>query len=60
MQVVSNKEELVVKLYQDGKTIREIAQQDGVENSETRSSDMKNKSKTTQALCSYKASSPSR
>ena len=59
------KEELVAKLYQDGKPIREIARQahlsfgtigkivrrlDGVENNEIISSDMKNKSKTTQAL----------
>jgi transposase len=55
----------VIKLYQDGKTIEEIAQQahlsfgtigkiirrlNGVENNETRSSDMKNNSKATQAL----------
>ena len=55
----------MIKLYQDGKTIEEIAQQahlsfgtigkiirrlNGVENNETRSSDMKNKSKATQAL----------
>jgi transposase len=68
LQVISTKkekEELVVKLYQDGKTIREIAAQahlsfgtigkiisllNGVENNDTISSDMNNKSKTTQAL----------
>ena len=68
MQVVLNrqeKEKLVVKLYQDGKNIREIAKQahlsfgsigtiirrlNGIENNETISSDMINKSKATQAL----------
>jgi transposase len=68
LQVILNKkdkEELVVKLYQDGKSIREIAKQahlsfgtigkiikrlNGVENNETISSDMNNKSKATQAL----------
>ena len=68
MQVVLNKkekEDLVVKLYEEGKTIREIAKQahlsfgtigkiikqlNGVENNETISSDMNNKSKATQAL----------
>jgi DNA-binding NarL/FixJ family response regulator len=58
------KEELVIKLYQDGKPMREIAQQahlsfgtiskiikrlNGVDN-ETTLSDMINKSKATQAL----------
>jgi transposase len=68
MQVVLNKkekEQLVIKLYQDGKPIREIAQQahlsfgtidkiirrlNGEENNEAISSDMNNKSKATQAL----------
>jgi transposase len=68
MQVLLNKkekEELVVKLYLDGKPIRDIAQQahlsfgtigkiirriNGVENNEIKSSDMNNKSKATQAL----------
>jgi hypothetical protein len=68
LQVVLNKnekEQLVIKLYQEGKPIREIAQQahlsfgtigkiikrlNGVENNETISSDMNNKSKATQAL----------
>lgn len=55
----------MIKLYQDGKTIEEIVQQahlsfgtigkiirrlNGVENNETRSNDMKNKSKATQTL----------
>ena len=66
MQVMLNKkekEELVAKLYQDGKNMRQIAQQshlsfgtigkiirrfNGVENNET--NDMNNKSKVTQAL----------
>ena len=68
MQVLLNKkekEELVVKLYLDGKPIRDIAQQahlsfgtigkiirriNGVENNEIKSSDMNNKSKATQAM----------
>jgi hypothetical protein len=67
-QIMLNREEkekLVVKLYQDGKTIREIAKQahlsfgsigtiirrlNDIENNDTISSDMNNKSKTTQAL----------
>jgi transposase len=71
MQVILNKkekEELVIKLYKDGKAIREIAQQahlsfgtigkiirrlNGVEDNETRSADMKNKSKSTQALALF-------
>ena len=59
------KEQLVIKLYQEGKPIREIAQQahlsfgtigkiikqiNGEENNEVISSDVNNKSKTTQAL----------
>ncbi len=68
MQVVltkKEKEELVIKLYKEGESIREIAAQthlsfrtictiirrlNVVEDNETISSDMKNKSKTTQAL----------
>jgi transposase len=67
MQILNKKEkeELVAKLYQDGKPIREIAQEahlsfgtigkiirrfNGVENNETLSNDMNNKSKATQAL----------
>lgn len=68
MQVVltkKEKEEIVIKLYKEGESIREIAAQthlsfrtictiirrlNGVEDNETISSDMKNKSKTTQAL----------
>jgi transposase len=68
MQVLLNKkekEELVIKMYHQGKTIREIAQQahlsfgtigkiinrlNGEENNEAISSDMNNKSKLTQAL----------
>ena len=68
MQVLLNKkekEELVVKLYLDGKLIRDIAQQahlsfgtigkiirriNDVENNQIKSSDMNNKSKATQAL----------
>ena len=68
MQVVLNKiekEQLVIKLYQDGRPIREIAKQahlsfgnigkiikrlNGEENNEVISSDVNNKSKTTQAL----------
>ena len=67
MQMLNKKEkeELVVKLYQDGKNMRQIAQQthlsfgtigkiirrfNGVENNETISNDMNNKSKATQAL----------
>lgn len=67
------KEKLVVKLYQEGKPIREIAHQvhlsfgtigkivkrlNGLENTETLPADMINKSKETQALFySQKASS---
>ena len=68
MQVVLNKkekEELVVKLYHDGKPVREIARQthlsfgtigkiirriNGLDNDEVMSSDMRNKSKATQAM----------
>ena len=68
MQVLLNKkekEELVIKMYHQGKTIREIAQQahlsfgtigkiinrlNGEENNEAISSDINNKSKSTQAL----------
>jgi transposase len=68
MQVVLNKkekEELVVKLYQDGKTIRQIAKQahlsfgtigkiirriNGLDNDEIMSNDMRGKSKATQAI----------
>ena len=68
MQVVLNKkekEELVVKLYQDGKTIRQIAKQahlsfgtigkiirriNGFDNDEIMSNDMRGKSKATQAI----------
>jgi DNA-binding Lrp family transcriptional regulator len=68
LQVVldkKEKEQLVVKLYKEGKSIREIAQQahlsfgtigkiikrlNGLEDSETLSTDISNKSKETQAL----------
>jgi transposase len=67
MQVLNkyDKEKLVIKLHQEGKTIRQIASEarlsfgtigkiirrfNGVENNETISNDMKNKSKATQAL----------
>jgi hypothetical protein len=68
MQVILNKkekEELVVKLYQDGKPIREIAKQthlsfgtigkiirriNGLDNDENTSNDMKGKSKSSQAM----------
>jgi hypothetical protein len=68
LQVVLNKQEkeqLVVKLYQEGKPVREIAQQahlsfgtigkiirrlNGLDNSEILPSDMSHKSKETQAL----------
>jgi DNA-binding NarL/FixJ family response regulator len=60
-----DKEELVIQLYQEGKPMREIAQRvhlsfgsigkiirrlNGLDNSETLSSNMSNKSKETQAL----------
>jgi DNA-binding CsgD family transcriptional regulator len=63
--IKQKKEQLVVKLYQEGKPIREIAQQahlsfgtigkiirrlNGLDNSETLPSDLSNKSKQTQAL----------
>ena len=67
MQLLSkkDKEELVVKLYQDGKNMRDIASAvhmsfgtignvirrlNGVENNKIISNDINNKSKTTQAL----------
>jgi hypothetical protein len=68
MQVILNKkekEELVAKLYQDGKPIREIAKQthlsfgtigkiirriSGLDNDEIMSNDMRGKSKATQAM----------
>jgi hypothetical protein len=67
------KGQLVVKLYQEGKPIREIAQQahlsfgtigkiirrlNGVKNNETILSDVNNKSKTTQALSLFLQGKP--